>query len=255
MSTTDGQAPVAQGSLGLGADRKNECRELFRVGHSQRDLAERYDVTQTTIWRWCRGVERAEPQSTELSVRQAVASAAELGFVGLTKETIEGAIKSDRLIARWGERSASFGRTGPKEHWIIEREELDAFLASLETCPYPDCVLPGVTPDGFCGREHAMSVTIKALDPEMGRQRAREWWRFPPAPQATKLIARAGGESRRLWKLRWTRSPGRPKSYTDEQADWVLALGAKGYSIDRTAQTVGVSRDTVRRIRGRQKRS
>jgi NUMOD3 motif-containing protein len=63
------------------------------------------------------------------------------------------------------------------------------------------------------------------------------------------------GRSRRIWKLRWTRSPGRVRSYTDEQATWVLNLAAQGHGHARIAETTGLSRDTVRRIRGRQKRS
>jgi hypothetical protein len=69
------------------------------------------------------------------------------------------------------------------------------------------------------------------------------------------LIERQGGKARRVWKLRWTRSPGAPRSYTDEQAAWVLSLAARGYGHRRIAETVGLHRDTVRRIRCPEKRA
>jgi Helix-turn-helix domain of resolvase len=73
---------------------------------------------------------------------------------------------------------------------------------------------------------------------------------------ATWWLARPlSGSARRTWKLRWTRSPGRARSYTDKQAAWVLTLAAQGYGHARIAETTGLSRDTVRRIRGREKHS
>ena len=69
------------------------------------------------------------------------------------------------------------------------------------------------------------------------------------------LVERWNGDSRRLWKLKWAPKPGRPRNYTDEQAAWVLSLAAQGYGHERIVQTTGLSRDTVRRIRGREKRS
>jgi len=257
MSTASDQAPAAQGSLGLGADKKNECRELFRVGHSQRDLAERYEVTQTTIWRWCREVERAEPQSSELSVRQAAASAAELGFGGLTKETIEAAIRDKRLTARWGERSANFGRTGPKEHWIIRQQDLDAFLSSLEKCRATGCDRIGVTPEGYCSRRHASKVHMEAFDPEVSRRRAKEWWRTGEH-RARILIEQAGGPARRRWKGRWggskppapgSRPRGHPRAVvTGEQRTEIERLAAQGWGRRSIATRLALSERAVRNV-------
>ena len=72
---------------------------------------------------------------------------------------------------------------------------------------------------------------------------------------AAALVATLPGWARRIAKLRRTRSPGRRRTYTSQQAAWVIALAEKGYGHDRIAQTVGLPRDTVRRIRDPHKRS
>jgi len=63
------------------------------------------------------------------------------------------------------------------------------------------------------------------------------------------LIEFRGGNARRFWKLKWTRSPGRDRGYTDDQETWVVNLTRQGYSKPRIAETVGLSTDQVARIR------
>jgi hypothetical protein len=92
-----------------------------------------------------------------------------------------------------------------------------------------------------------------------GYRHAAAWrWQKGRGIGLKNFVEAAGlwnGAAVRRWKLRWTRSPGRKRSYTDEQAAWVRTLASQSYGHDRIAGIVGVSRDTVRRIRGRQKRA
>jgi hypothetical protein len=256
MNTASEQAPAARGSLGRGADRKHQARELFRAGHSQREIAAKLGVTQTSVWRYCQGIERTAPPPDELSPREAVARAVERGFTGLTKESVLLAIEGGRLVARWGERSASYGRTGPRAHWIISATDFEQFLESLEPCLHPECNQAGVTAEGFCSRAHAMSVTIKALDPEKARQRALEWWRTGES-QARVLIEKTGGPARRRWKGRWGGSkppaPGaRPRGgqrleLSEEEKARVRLACKHGWRRRKIATHLGLSEWLVRR--------
>ena len=112
------------------------------------------------------------------------------------------------------------------------------------------------TPAGELERERRAAVASRPR-PDLSERNLKAFRVGAPSARALADGAyhRWSGRSRRIWKLRWTRSPGRTRTYTDEQADWVLSLAAKGYGHARIAETVALHRDTVRRIRGREKRS
>src|SRR5262249_18513378 len=79
------------------------------------------------------------------------------------------------------------------------------------------------------------------------------WWEnWKEHPNEVRAIL--GGKSSRVFKLKRTRSPGRGRRYNDEQAKWVLQLAAQGYGHDRIAETTGLHRATVRRIRASETR-
>src|SRR5262245_11138332 len=136
METADDVAPAAQLSLEVGADRqmqRKQARARYAAGETQRSIAADFGVTQVTIYRWCQGVVRQQPRNPELSARQAATAA------GVSKETLLIWIRSGRLPARWGTRTASFGRIGPKEHFIVLKSDLDAAVATLESCRLEGC--------------------------------------------------------------------------------------------------------------------
>jgi hypothetical protein len=130
------------------------ARERFVRGESSRHLAADLGVSDATILRWCGDIERTAPAVVvELSPRQAAKIA------DVPKETIMAAIKSGRLPARFGTTASKYGKTGPAEHWIILREDLDVFIAMLKPCLAPGCNRLGVTSTGYCGRGHTAAAT------------------------------------------------------------------------------------------------
>src|SRR5262245_47219447 len=102
--------------------RQAEAVALVEQGMSQHEVARRFDVTQTTIWRWCQrnGVKPVQPSledAHELSVRGAAKIA------GAPKDAILAHVVARRLPARWGRREQNFGRSGPAEQWVIRRTD------------------------------------------------------------------------------------------------------------------------------------
>jgi transposase/endogenous inhibitor of DNA gyrase (YacG/DUF329 family) len=124
----------------------------------------------------------------------------------------------------------------------------DCYLADQELPPRVAVSCP------FCG-------TVRERPPSHAHKRfcsSQCWARYRLALGMLRhLVDHWGwpGDQTRIAKLKMSRGPGRSRSYTDEQAAWVLRLAALDYGHDRIAETVGLHRDTVRRIRCPEKRS
>ena len=119
------------------------------AGESHRKIAESCNVAPSTILIWCRGLERVTGDDSILSPREAGR------LMGIPKDAIMRAINAGELTAHFGERTLTGGRTGPRSGLLIQREDLNRYIASLEPCRYPGCEKQGHTADGCCGREHA----------------------------------------------------------------------------------------------------
>lgn len=200
-----------------------------------------------------RGVERAQEASNEVSVRQAAT------IVGASKDAILAAVNDGRLSARWDKRASNNGRPGPREQWIIERESLDRFVADLEPCHFPGCQRLGITPESYCGREHAMSVTMSS---EAQRVRmhelATQWWKEGHAPQVRGLYESWGGLARQRWGGRWAakKPPGlgalprgrQPITLDETVVEEIRTLSAQGWGRRAISNRLLVSERAVRNI-------
>ncbi len=249
------------------AELKAEARQRYAAGESHRKIAEACEVAPGTVLIWCRGLERATADDSILSPREAAR------LTGIPKDAIARVIDTGELAARFGERPLTGGRTGPRSGWLIRREDLDRYVASLEPCRYPGCEKLGHTADGCCGREHAMSVTVRSFDPverrnwllahyaspasenhlRAMRERAVRSWQSGTG-LADGAIQYAGGLARQRWKGRWGGRAyghlgGRPKvAASDEQVAEVRRLAAIGWGRPAIASHLELSEWLVRKI-------
>jgi hypothetical protein len=217
---------------------KERARALYATGeYSQRDIAKIVGHAQPVIQRWVKGIQRAAPPVEELSADAAASLA------GIPRDSILAACKDGRL-GRFGEHRYT-GHPGAREHWIITREELEAFLATLLPCRFPGCSERGTTPDGFCGRAHATSMMTKekhenrvdglhryydspASEPLRAArtEQAKLWWQtgtgLAPAILNRRDKRRAKGRTRQIYFGRWAPVGGRPRN--DARPDYEDAL-------------------------------
>jgi hypothetical protein len=248
--------------------QREEIRALYAAGTSQRELAARFGVTQTSVFRYCKGITRTVADQ-ELSIVQAADK------VGITKETIQAAISDGRLAARFGAPAVKAGRPGRTDRWNILPDDLEFFMQNLGPCRHPHCDELGVTPAGFCGRAHAMSVTMKGalqlpeprdclycgntitpLFPCFDAQRfcSHKCWgkyRFKVGEHHRDGISKAfidtwPGRGRQRWRGRWNgkegalegNQGGRPPAATKDEAAECWRLHREGLSSRQVSEKV-----------------
>ena len=286
MNTASDTAPAAQGSLGRGADDPIRARRA-ELNISRTELALGVDVGKSTI----AGIENGHHRpSLELARKIAEALNSDVRELFTLQECECGCGElmvdrsrrgsSARFLPGHNCRGPEHGpavarahrarraRLGIPEEKICERcgetftrsdfpRQSDAGWIARKFCS-GDCRWPVRAQERHC-EQCGELIPRKVMSDNRNRQfcsrRCGQLNRWKRGAIAAQAVAQLPGRARRVWKLRWTRSPGRGRSYNDEKAAWVRSLTKQGYTIGRTAEIVGLSRDTVRRIRNPEKRS
>jgi hypothetical protein len=268
---------------------KEQARALYATGrYSQREVAELVGHAQPVVQRWVKGIARPKPTVEELSVRQASersgipkdailaacvddrltsrfgAREFKTGRTGPREQWVILPADLDAFVAalqpcrhpgctELGHTPDGFcGRPDHVMSTTMKEQPRARRIAWLRAYYDSDRSADERARRSTARREFAATPAGRAMFARVGKisaARARESWQTGTG-MARAVIELRSGTARRAWKLRWTKSPGRPTKYHPETTELVRGLRAAGRSWNEIEAETGVPRDTARRMAG-----
>jgi len=109
------------------------------------------------------GLEPAATGTIVAGQDELVSLAEAMRRTGVPQDSLRGAIDVGKIPASREQRPYEPGRFGTRTQLVMRLRDVEEWLASLDSCRYPGCGLPGWSRSGCCSGPHAIGVQTRGV--------------------------------------------------------------------------------------------